>query len=52
MIYNELTPEAVEEFKAACTNIKDLAYEKVDDPTVVDLLYSEVEKAKQKFPTE
>ena len=50
MIYNELTPEAIEEFKAACTNIKELAYEKVDDPAVVDLLYSEVEKAKQKFP--
>ena len=47
-----MTTEAVEEFIAACKKIVDLAYEKVDDPTVVDLLYSEVEKAKQKFPTE
>ena len=52
MIYNELTPEAVEGFKAACSNLKDLAYEKVDDKSVVDLLYTEVEKAKQKYPAE
>ena len=52
MIYNELTPEAVEGFKAACTGLKELAYEKVDDPAIVDLLYSEVEKAKQKYPEE
>lgn len=50
MTYNELTPEAIEEFKAACVSLKDLAYEKVDDRDVVDLLYSEVEKAKVKFP--
>ena len=52
MEYGELSPEAVEEFKAACANLKDLAYEKVKDPSVVDLLYSEVEKAKVKFPAE
>lgn len=52
MIYNELTPEAVEGFKAACADLKDLAYEKVDDREVVDLLYSEVEKAKAKFPND
>ena len=52
MEYNELSPEAVEEFKAACTDLKDLAYKKVKDPSVVDLLYSEVEKAKVKFPAE
>jgi TRAP-type C4-dicarboxylate transport system substrate-binding protein len=52
MEYGELSPEAVEEFKAACTNLKDMAYKKVKDPSVVDLLYSEVEKAKAKFPAE
>lgn len=52
MTYNELTPEAVEEFKAACSDLKDLAYEKVTHPEVVDLLYSEVEKAKAKYPAE
>ena len=52
MEYGELSPEAVEEFKAACTDLKDLAYKKVNDPSVVDLLYSEVEKAKAKFPAE
>ena len=48
MEYGELSPEAVEEFKAACADLKDLAYKKVKDPSVVDLLYSEVEKAKAK----
>lgn len=48
--YNELTPEAIAEFKAACANIKDLAYEKVSNPEIVDLLYAEVEKAQQKYP--
>lgn len=52
MTYNELTPEAVEEFKAACVGIKDLAYKKVKNPEIVDLLYSEVEKAKAKYPAE
>ena len=52
MEYGELSPEAIEEFKAACADLKDLAYEKVKDPSVVDLLYSEVEKAKVKFPAE
>lgn len=52
MTYTELTPEAVEEFKAACAGIKDLAYKKVTNPEVVDLLYSEVEKAKAKYPAE
>ena len=52
MEYGELSPEAVEEFKAACAGLKDMAYEKVKDPSVVDLLYSEVEKAKAKFPAE
>lgn len=52
MEYGELSPEAVEEFKAACADLKDLAYKKVKDPSVVDLLYSEVEKAKVKFPAE
>lgn len=52
MEYNELSHEAVEEFKAACAGLKDMAYEKVKDPSVVDLLYSEVEKAKVKFPAE
>ena len=52
MEYGELSPEAIEEFKAACADLKDLAYKKVKDPSVVDLLYSEVEKAKAKFPVE
>lgn len=52
MEYGELSPEAIEEFKAACANLKDMAYAKVKDPSVVDLLYSEVEKAKVKFPAE
>ena len=52
MTYTELTPEAVEEFKAACVGLKDLAYQKVTNPEIVDLLYSEVEKAKAKFPAE
>ena len=52
MEYGELSPEAIEEFKAACADLKDLAYKKVTDPSVVDLLYSEVEKAKAKFPVE
>ncbi|MCQ4935515.1 TRAP transporter substrate-binding protein [Anaerotignum propionicum] len=52
MTYTELTPEAVEEFKAACVGVKDLAYKKVTNPEVVDLLYSEVEKAKAKYPVE
>lgn len=52
MEYGELSPEAIEEFKAACADLKDMAYAKVKDPSVVDLLYSEVEKAKVKFPAE
>ncbi len=52
MIYNELTPEAVEGFKAACANLKDLAYEKVTNRDIVDMLYEEVDKAKAKFPSE
>ena len=52
MTYNELTPEAVEEFKAACSDLKELAYTKVTHPEIVDLLYSEVEKAKAKYPAD
>lgn len=52
MTFTELTPEAVEEFKAACVGLKDLAYKKVKNPEIVDLLYSEVEKAKAKYPAE
>lgn len=50
MNYSELSDETVEEMKAACAGIKDLAYTKVEHPEVVDLLYSEVEKAKLKYP--
>lgn len=35
-----------------CAGIKDLAYEKVEHPEVIDLLYSEAEKAKEKYPAE
>ncbi|MDD3395276.1 MAG: TRAP transporter substrate-binding protein [Anaerotignum sp.] len=52
MTFTELTPEAVAEFKAACVGIKDLAYNKVTHREIVDLLYSEVEKAKAKYPAE
>lgn len=52
MTFTELTPEAVAEFKAACSNIKELAYQKVSNPEIIDLLYSEVEKAKAKYPVE
>ena len=47
-----MSPETVEELKAACADLKELAYKKVTDPAVVDLLYSEVEKAREKFPAE
>lgn len=50
MKYNELTAEAIEGFKAACEGLDDLARERCDDPSVVDLLYSEAAKAKEKFP--
>lgn len=50
MEYNELSPETIAEMKEACADIKELAYQKVTDPSVVDLLYSEVEKAKAKYP--
>ena len=52
MVYSDLSPEAKAEMVAACEGLKDMAYEKVTDPSVVDLLYSEVEKAKAKFPAE
>ncbi|WMI81283.1 TRAP transporter substrate-binding protein [Anaerotignum sp. MB30-C6] len=52
MTFTELTPEAVEEFKAACVGLKELAYKKVSNPEIIDLLYSEVEKAKAKYPAE
>ncbi len=52
MTYTDLTPEAVEEFKAACAGLKDMAYKKVSNPEIIDLLYSEVERAKAKFPAE
>ena len=52
MEYGELSPEVVEEFKAACEPLKDMAYKKVTDPSVVDMLYDEVAKAKAKFPAE
>lgn len=50
MEYAELSPETVEEFKAACKPLKEMAYKKVTDPSVVDMLYDEVAKAKVKFP--
>lgn len=52
MTFTELTPEAVEEFKAACAGLKEMAYTKVSNPEIIDLLYSEVEKAKAKYPAE
>ena len=52
MNYSVLSPEVVEEMKAACAGIKDMAYEKVEHPEVIDLLYSEAEKAKEKYPAE
>ena len=45
-------PEVKAEMVKACKNIKELAYKKVTDPSVVDLLYDEVAKAKEKFPEE
>lgn len=50
MQYSDLTPEVKAEMVKACKNIKELAYKKVTDPSVVDLLYDEVAKAKEKFP--
>ena len=50
--YSDLTPEVKAEMVKACKNIKELAYKKVTDPSVVDLLYDEVAKAKEKFPEE
>ena len=52
MQYSDLTPEVKAEMVKACKNIKELAYKKVTDPSVVDLLYDEVAKAKEKFPEE
>lgn len=52
MEYSELSPETREEMIAACEGLKEMAYTKVEDPSVVDLLYSEVEKAKEKFPAQ
>ncbi len=52
MEYSELSPETIAEMKAACADLKDLAYEKVDNPEIVDLLYSEAELARAKFPAE
>lgn len=52
MNFSELSDETREEMKAACSGIKDMAYEKVEHPEVIDMLYEEVEKAKAKFPEE
>ncbi len=52
MEYSDLSPEVKAEMVAACEGLKEMAYKKVTDPSVVDLLYSEVEKAKAKFPAE
>lgn len=52
MEYSDLSPEAKAEMVSACEGLKDMAYKKVTDPSVVDLLYSEVERAKAKFPAE
>ena len=52
MQYSDLTPEVKAEMVKACKNIKELAYKKVADPSVIDLLYDEVAKAKEKFPEE
>lgn len=52
MQYSDLAPEVKAEMVNACKNIKELAYKKVTDPSVVDLLYDEVAKAKEKFPEE
>lgn len=42
MQYSDLAPEVKAEMVNACKNIKELAYKKVTDPSVVDLLYDEV----------
>lgn len=52
MEYSDLSPEAKAEMIAACEGLKDMAYTKVTDPSIVDLLYDEVAKAKEKFPEE
>lgn len=52
MNYAELTPETIAQMREACTDIKEMAYGKVEHPEVIDLLYEEVEKAKQKYPEE
>ena len=52
MEYSDLAPEAKAEMVAACEGLRDLAYQKVEDPSIVDLLYDEVAKAKVKFPEE
>lgn len=50
MNFSELNEETKAQMKEACAGIKDLAYTKVTHPEVIDLLYSEVELAKQKYP--
>lgn len=52
MHYSELTPEAIAEFKEACSGIKELAYKKVDHPEIVDLIYQEAERAKLLYPVD
>ena len=52
MQYSDLDPAVKAEMVKACEGLKDMAYKKVTDPSVVDLLYDEVAKAKEKFPEE
>ena len=52
MQYSDLDPAVKAEMVKACEGLKEMAYKKVTDPSVVDLLYDEVAKAKEKFPEE
>ena len=52
MQYSDLDPAVKAEMVKACEGLKEMAYEKVTNPDVVDLLYKEVAKAKEKFPEE
>ena len=47
MQYNDLDPAVKAEMVKACEGLKEMAYEKVTNPDVVDLLYKEVAKAKE-----
>ena len=52
MQYSDLDPAVKAEMVKACEGLKEMAYKKVTDPSVVDLLYDEVAKAKEEFPEE